>query len=435
MARTGHHRTLRAPEAGRRSRPSRTAALAAVVLAALAAAGMGCGASPGGGEVTPGGSGPPSASPPQVKATYPAYPDLRSGPAPRLASRQYRLEGCCGVSDFCDEVTAILRRRTARSPLQQVCLLSNATGRLRTVVPRPVCGLPGWTVTSARCSSRAVAWEELAPGDDLVQAVGWRLYAATMDPRDLRIGAPVLVAEGRTDTCMRPLFDVFRDEVCWMVQRRDGGRERGEAWRLDVATGERRLVATTPEAYHTLSVTTDGSCLLVERTGPETPRAWVRVLDRQGRQRFALDLANDAPVVQFTAYHRGWLAWITYLDPAGDGTVRLYLREPGGRVHLLNYTGAVSWPAFCGDCLFFRGSAVERQGAWRSARSTVEGVQLSTLRRFVLVRSSDDELDPGWHGLFGAPTARHRLVLGRELVDRETGHSRNVTLVRVYDLP
>jgi len=363
--------------------------------------------------------------------SYPAYVDLRPGRSPSLLYREYRFTGSYAIDDFCDAVTVLVERMPGSPgvPVQRVCLMSNATGRLRVVVPKTVCGQLGWVITTAHCSSRAIAWEELSPGDDLIETVSWRLYAALFDPKTLRLRGTTLVAQGRTDTCMRPLFDVAGNDVIWRTQRRDAGTERGEVRMMDLTTKETRLLATTREAYHTVSAV-DGGWLVTERVGRNTPRVTLAVRDFDGRLLQAVDLANRTPLVHFPAFRDGWLAWSLEGEEESGTELLLYLREPGGTVHMVDAAEG-SEPFFCGDYLFFLTSHGDRL---TPARLAVDGVYLPTLRLFMLVESTSNEEDPGWQGLFGAPTATSHLVLARAVPERDGDLVREVTRVRVYQV-
>ena len=402
-------------------RPRSIALVAGALLGSLALLTVACGHAS-----TPQATVPGTAASSAVP--YPSRIDLRAARSPSFPCREYRLRGRYVVNDFCDAVTALLEQ-VPGPPEQRVCVMSNGTGRLRVVVPRPVCGQPRWIISSARCSSRAIAWEELSPGDDLVETVSWRLYAAFLDPKTLRLSDTTLVARGQTDTSMRPLFDVAEDIVIWEVQRRDGGAEHGEARMMDLATKETRILETTLEAYHTISAV-DGAWLVTERLRRDTPRVSAAMHDNGGRLLHALDLANETPLVHFPASRDGWLAWSLAGDQAGQSQKALYLREPDGTVHMVDGHGA-SEPSFCGDYLFFNTSHGDR---FRPGRYAVDGVHLPTLRLFTLVESTSNEEDPGWQGLFGAPTATGHLVLARAVPERDGDLGRDVTRVRVYDV-
>jgi len=372
-----------------------------------------------------------SAPSPGDSATPVAYPttsDIEDGGAAHLDYREYRLDGRFVVDDFCDRV-AVLQRPVRSAVTNEICVFSNRTGRLRTVVVTPACGDPTWYIATAACSSRAIAWEELSPGDDLVETVSWRLYVARLDADTLRISDVTLAADGTTDTWMRPLFDLSESHLFWKVQRRGGGGERGEVHALDFSTLVETVVSTTAEAYSTVSAV-DDSAVVTERTSPEAPRVILAVRQSDGRDVLLLDLANEGQLIQFPAYARGWAAWPLTLDADGDGSPHLYLREPDGTVHLVERRHTV-WPAFCGDYLFYVTSVGDRL---HPAREVVFGVHLATLRRFTVVKGPEAEEAYEWQGLFGAPTATHHVVLARKTEVTKGVLTYDVTLVRVYEL-
>ena len=105
----------------------------------------------------------------------------------------------------------------------------------------------------------------------------------------------------------------------------------------------------------------------------------------------------------------------------------LFLREPSGAMHLVAQNHG-SEPRFAGRYMFFDSSGPLGS---TQALSQVRGVDLRTLHQFVLV-SGRSEQGGEWGGGFGAPLARHTLVVHNDRCDWAQRPSRRITLIRVY---
>ncbi len=90
----------------------------------------------------------------------------------------------------------------------------------------------------------------------------------------------------------------------------------------------------------------------------------------------------------------------------------LFLREPSGAMHLVAENHG-SEPRFAGHYLFFDSSGPLGS---TQALSQVRGVDLRTLHQFVVV-SGRSEHGGEWGGGFGAPLARHTLVVHNDRCD------------------
>lgn len=399
-----------------------------IVLAAVATA---CsGPSPDGvasrsaSPVAPGAS-PASQDSPFPAASHPGETDVQEVAAPAFAYREFRLDGQYIIEDF-DDTVSVLCHQITPAATTRIAVMANTTGALQEVVAGAASGKPGWTITTVRGSSQAIAWEELGPGDDLTQPVGWRLYAAPLNATTLQIGKTRLLATGRTDVVGRPLFDVTRNVVVWETQRGSLRHQLGEVRMAGVATGASSRVATTTEAYHSLSTISDAALVTI-RHAPSTSAVTAALIDLKNRRRlYACNLANRDPIGS-PAYADGWLAWSVLGNEDKNRAGALYLRDPEGAVSKVE-NGDAGDPVLCSGYLFFFGWT---RNDTRWYREAVYGVRLATLERFTLVMASGTvEDDYDWQGLFGAPIASSHLVLGH--YDKALGA--DVTRIRVYQV-
>jgi hypothetical protein len=414
----------------------RRRAIVSVLGVVLAAAGLGCGR--GGGAaagaastaVPAASSGSSAVSPDSPffsdsAVTYPTQPDVPQAPAPNLPFRQYRLRGSWSAWDYTDRV-CLLHHELAAYPLSTLALMDVRDGRVRGALVRPVNASKRFVVTGDRLSDRWVAWEELSQGDDLAYPAQWRLYAAPLDEGRLAIGKPALIAAGDTARISRPLFDLQGDLLVWMGNARPSGVVRGGVRLRDLRGVAASCLVQTRTPVGPVSLA--GGRLLVseylERSGPRMGLALVNLVEHAAS--LTLDLGNRYPVVHYPATRAGWLSWSLQLDAEGS-TMGLFLREPTGAMHLVAENHA-SEPRFAGRYLFFDSS-----GALGStqALSQVRGVDLRTLRQFVVV-SGRAEYGGEWGGGFGAPLARHTLVVHNDRCDCAQRPSRRVTYIRVY---
>ena len=147
----------------------------------------------------------------------------------------------------------------------------------------------------------------------------------------------------------------------------------------------------------------------LERSGPRMGLALVGLADHAAS--LTLDLGNRYPAGALSVDASGWLSWSLQLDAEGS-TMGLFLREPTGAMHLVAENHG-SEPRFAGHYLFFDSSGPLGS---TQALSQVRGVDLRTLRQFVVV-SGRSEHGGEWGGGFGAPLARHTLVVHNDRCD------------------
>jgi len=419
----------------------RWSVIVCVLGAALAVAVLGCGR---GGDAAAGaadtGVAPPqpaAASPrsPAVSpdspffgdsaVTYPTQSDVPQAPAPKLRFRQYRLRGSWGAWDYTDRV-CLLHHDLAAYPLSTLALMDLRDGRVCGALVRPVNARKRFVVTGGRLSDRWLAWEELSQGDDLAYPAEWRLYAAPLDEGRLAIGMPALVAAGNTARVSRPLFDLQGDLLVWMGNARLSGVVRGSVRLRDLRSGTVHCLVQTKTPVGPVSLA--GAQLLMseylEQSGVRIGLALVGLADHAAG--LTLDLGNRYPLVHYPATRAGWLSWSLQLDAEGSA-LGLFLREPSGAMHLVAENHG-SEPRFAGHYLFFDSSGPLGS---TQALSQVRGVDLRTMQQFVLV-SGRSEQGGEWGGGFGAPLARHTLVVHNDRCDWAQRPSQRVTNIRVY---
>ena len=199
-----------------RQRPLRTLVSAAFVLVGVAVLASGCGqraealSAPASTSVaSPAPSSTASPFPPpqwlQV-STRGARLIKRTSRRLALPYRQIRRAGYWHLADATDRVAAFMK--TVRTGGDELWLLDAQRAILRRALPGAVTPIEGWWISGVEVSDDWIAWEELAPGDDLVQEVGWRLYAAPLDRATLSVGEPRLLTSALNTQTQRPLFDV-----------------------------------------------------------------------------------------------------------------------------------------------------------------------------------------------------------------------------------
>lgn len=312
---------------------------------------------------------------------YPAQSQVVEVPVqPGVAKTQWRLPGRWSVTDYTDSL-GLLRRELGRGyPDVDFWLLDLRTGRKSLVLRRLVNARRRYVALTARLSQHWIAWEEVAPVDDLKYPAEWSLYVARIDRDRAGVGTPLLVDHGSTRRRLRPLFALTGDTLCWLVNEGGKGAQCGTIWTCDLRRREPRALAVTAEAYHTLSLTGD-EVLVTERVSRLSDRLQVMTYDLKGGERTSwIDLANEQPLVQYPSAGNGRLAWALFLDPENVSSSALYVRQPDGRIDLIDDRDAAH-PVVVGDYLFY-----QSQGRYGEvdASSTVHVVDLRSLRDAIL---------------------------------------------------
>ena len=287
----------------------------------------------------------------------------------------------------------------------------------------------GFTIGSIRISDTWLAWEEVGPGDDLRQAVEWRLYAAPI--RGLRaLGDPRLITSASSATANRPLFDVAGSRVVWTSTGRDelGERKASHIVRYDLDSERGKVVYTTENLLESLSL--KNGCVLVSETDAARPALTsLQVLDlATGEKVDALQVPSAHSLSHWPAWQKGWFAWTPFA--AGEDTYpALYVASGNGDVFAEGSWGVD--PCFVGDYMFFQ---TQRFDPRRGARTVeVRALRLRDMTTFVVDSGSPDE-NEWWQALVGAPDLRRTYVTiaDRSLFAESAADAQ--TVVRIYDV-
>ena len=371
--------------------------------------------------VAPTASVSPTANP--SAASYPEYSDVPRGPAKKLPFHEYLFKGQWIVRDYDDGLCALDQERMTY-PLDRLFLLDVATGRSRCVLPRPVNFAKRYELMESKVSSRWVAWVELSPGDDLVQAVTWRLYVARVDRRTLRIGKPRLVDGDTTKRTSRPMFALSGDTLVWRVNGQRDPARPGLVYAARLGGGGPvvgRVIWRTKGLLTTLGASKDRVYALERTSTKALPyRLLVARLASPG-DILSVDLRNENDVGGYPAVGGEWAAWSLFANEEDGTSGILYLREPGGRVHLVATPHACS-PCFAGGRLFYTDVGYDKFGP---GLSRVCMVDLATMK-WSVVQQVDSSLAGDVNTLYTPGAAEHTLVTYRTTPDFKS------TIVRVY---
>ena len=311
---------------------------------------------------------------------------------------------------------------------EQLWLMDVASGRSRQILARATNADAGFWIGTVHLSDSWLAWEEVGPGDDLVEAVDWKLYAAPLRRPSLKIGQPVLVASAANTEAARPMFDLLGSRLVWITTAWTSSGSAGSS-RLtmrDLASDRQRVLLRSGGLLNTVNIMGDRA-IVGETRRQEASRARFAVLDLERRQPVAgFDVASEHSLAHWPAWRDGWLAWAPF--PAEEATYPLlYLRDPSGRVFAEG--GSAVDPCFVGPYLFYQAS---RQGpAGGGTTVEVRALRLSDMMSFVL-ESGDPDQGDWWSGTVGAPALKRTYVacLDRTLMAEK--QSDRVTVIRVY---
>jgi hypothetical protein len=354
------------------------------------------------------GTSPPTSLPADVR--YPSTADIKMD-ARRptgLSVRRFVLAGSWKMRDYTDDVGAFeYHSQKPVYPASKTFLVDLSTGRKRLAIGYPVNAAAQYEVLGCKMSAQWLAWEEVSPGDDLVQTVRWALYAARFDPRTFAVGKPILVDRSKTNAQGRPLFDFAGDTLCWMANVY-GARGGGRVWAIDLPSRRPRLVYTSDNYLGTVSAS-DGRVIVTESYHRDPPAQLLTVVDlRTRRQLEHLRLGSGNRVAHFAAARHGLLAWAVFSEDApGAMYPRLYLRDRRGRFHFVAYTGHD--PTLVGDWLFFVQNPVEGSYGSGQTMAEVDAVDCRTGVGYVLARDYVEGAT-NWLGGFGAPATAHTFV-------------------------
>ena len=250
-----------------------------------------------------------------------------------LPYRQIRRLGYWHLADATDRVAAFMK--TVRTGGDELWLLDAQRAVLRRALPGAVTPLEGWWISGIEVADEWIAWEELAPGDDLVQEVESRLYAAPLDRATLTVGEPRLLTSALNTQMQRPLFDVTGSRLVWLsttwASPGTVAVSRLLSRRLDVPSEPNELY----RSQHGMltRVSTRGSNVVVTEVPRKGAlRTRVLVLDLSGAPRAAYVVPTRYGLSHWPVWRNGWLAWSPF--PNGEsGDPITYLQRKSGRVY------------------------------------------------------------------------------------------------------
>lgn len=125
---------------------------------------------------------------------------------------------------------ALLAGKTA-SPLNTVSLMNLQTGRLSSVLDKPIGYKEGFDIFEVRCSRSLLIWVE---SNYLTSA--WRVYVASVSSSGTNIGTPNLVDEGDADYDA-PELAVIGSQGYWIVEPSESGNKTKEDSFLKTSAG------------------------------------------------------------------------------------------------------------------------------------------------------------------------------------------------------
>jgi hypothetical protein len=277
-----------------------------------------------------------------------------------------------------------------------------------------------------------VAWEELERGDDLREAVTWRLFAAPRQDSGLGIGKPRVVASASSRRASRPLFDLDGSRLVWIttpVEGQSAGRSR--VMMRDLVAGEERVLYKAGGALGTVGFT-DGRVVVTETpstaSSPEKAKRFLALDAELGRVEGRIDVPSTYGLAHWPAWRNGWLIWAPF--PSSDATYpELYLRSASGRVYGEGGVGVD--PCIVGDYVFYQSDRNVAPGA--AAVAEVRVLWLSEMRSSVLVAGEVEE-ETWWHAPIGSPDLERRYVVYGDNALAANRRSEVRTRVRVFDL-
>ena len=401
---------------------------AAMVIAGVAGAGCGDVATPGREAASPASPATRSVAPMARADIMDAAPITRSDEPLDLPYREYRLAGQLHLGDLTGGVAAFQKNAGKH---QELWLMDLSSGRVRRVFAKGTTGGGASVISAIRLSDSWIAWEEVGPGDDLVEEADWRLYAAPLQRSSLSIGARRLIASASNHQASRPLFDLSGSRLVWMSNTAgSAGVERRSLVMLrDLKGGRARVLHRATGVLVTIGYS-DDRVVVTESPNEESPGAatvTIAALDAQtGEQLARLEVPSEFGLSHWPAWRNGWVAWAPF--PSADSTYpELYFRDAAGSLYVEE--GSAVDPTIVGDYVFYK---TERPGP--NTVYEVRALRLTDLTSTILT-SGDPETGTWWHGPVGAPSIDHRYVVYGDNTLAAERYEEWQTVVRVYDVP
>jgi hypothetical protein len=330
----------------------------------------------------------------------PATIGFADAPAPDLQAVDLALPAGCIVEDYTDDLAAYSQRPDPSRTTDSLGLLDLTDGRHAVVRSEAVNAEMRWDVFSPRLSNSVMAWEEVTPGegDDMGHA-GWRLYAAPIDRAALTLGAPVLVAQGRTETTQRPFYGVDDTTVYWTLLATPTapleGAQEDEVRATDLASGAVRTLRRSP-VIDGFKLSSGAVVVTESRSGrldsPDAALSATAIRASDGGVLRSVALGNANPLSHFADYADGWFVWTEPTQEGGEPFA--YVMDPRGNVSLaaLRAMNPMVSPGYAfAECRESSGSPT----ALRDVR-VLRGFDLAAHTRFDLVRTAADE-EGVWH--------------------------------------
>lgn len=413
-----------------RRRAPRVPGLIVLLFAAATAAGaVGCGENTA--------ASPSRATPPSSLAASPvdaswarlrhenATAVLRSTDRLSLPFKEYKRAGSWRVPDLTDHTAALMKDAGEH---QQLWLMDLSDGETRRILARAIDATPGFWISTVQLSDRWLVWEEVGPGDDLVESVDWRLYAAPLRRTALTIGKPLLIASASSMEATRPLFDVSGSCLAWVgsVGASPMTVARSQLTVLDLDSGRRRVLYRSRGVLETVNLRDDQVIVgMIPRQGALNTR--FAVLDLATGERVAgFDVGSEHSLSHWPAWRDGWLAWAPF--PTAEATYPLlYLRARSGIVRTEG--GSAVDPCFVGPYLFYQ---TRRRGApYEGDTMEVRALRLSDMTSLVLESGKPDDGDR-WFGAVGAPEVSSTYITHLDRTWYAQKESDRYTIIRVY---
>lgn len=350
----------------------------------------------------------------------------RSSERLSLPHRDFKVSGSWALDDATDSSAVFRKSMHGR---EQVWIMALDDGTRRCVLDRAVTAGQGWWVSGVQLSDRWLAWQEVGPGDDLVQPVDWKLYAAPIRPATLTLGSPKLIASASNAQAARPLFDLAGSRLFWITTTwtATGQVGRSQLTLRDLETGGRHTLYRSRGTLDTVNIR-GADAILGERLRQDSPQTrFVIVRLSDGQVRSTLGLDNEFELSHWPAWRNGWLAWAVL--PTAEATYPLmYLRHQDGRV--FDEGGLAVDPCIVGPYLFYQ--TRRSNGPWRGDTVSIRALRLGDMTSFLLEEGDPDHT--WWRGTVGAPALGRRYISYLDNTYRARKDSEMYTIVRVYEV-